>query len=241
MATFVLVHGAWHGSWCWSRVRTALQRQGHAVFTPTLTGVGERAHLLSPKVDLETHIDDVVNLIRWEELEDVVLCGHSYAGCVVSSVASQVPQRISRLVYLDAFVPGPGRCLHDCLPEEQRAHQLDLAREVGEGWRVPPIPADVFNVNAADRSWVDRQCTPQPLATFQQPLARDLKPFPAKKTTYVLATGWEGSPFLQFHERAVAAGWRTYELDGGHDLMLDRPEETTRILLAAAGADSQPG
>jgi pimeloyl-ACP methyl ester carboxylesterase len=234
MVTFVLVHGAWHGSWCWKRVRSALQRQGHEVFTPTLTGVGERAHLLDPKVNLETHIQDVLNLIHWEELENVVLCGHSYAGCVVSSVADRIPEKIAHLVYLDAFVPETGQSLHDTLPEEQRAMQLDLCRQVGDGWKVPPIPAEVFNVNATDRAWVDSQCTMQPLATFQQPVAHRGKPFAAEKTTYVLATGWEGSPFAQFHQRAQAAGCGSITLDGGHDLMLDKPAEVLQILLAAA-------
>ena len=104
MSAFVLVHGAWHGSWCWKRVRRALQARGHEVFTPTLTGVADRLHLLSPQVDLETHITDVTNLIRWEELADVVLCGHSYGGCVISGVADRVSDRIGALVYLDAFV-----------------------------------------------------------------------------------------------------------------------------------------
>jgi pimeloyl-ACP methyl ester carboxylesterase len=234
MGTFVLVHGAWHGSWCWKRVRSALQRQGHEVFTPTLTGVGERSHLLDRNVNLQTHVDDVLNLIRWEELDDVVLCGHSYAGCVVSSVADRIPERIAHLVYLDAFVPETGRSLHDCLPEDQRALQVDLALQVGDGWKVPPIPAEIFNVNVADRAWVDRLCTAQPMATFQQPVLRTGKPFPADRTTYVLATGWEGSPFAQFYEGAVASGWHTHRLDGGHDLMLDRPQETTQILLSAA-------
>jgi pimeloyl-ACP methyl ester carboxylesterase len=235
MSTFVLVHGAWHGSWCWQRVRTGLQRLGHEVFTPTLTGVGERSHLLDPKVNLETHVQDVLNLIRWEELDDVVLCGHSYAGCVVSAVVDRIPQRIAHLVYLDAFVPETGKSLHDCLPEEQRALQLDLCRQVGDGWKVPPIPAAVFNVNAADRAWVDRQCTMQSLATFQQPVLRTGEPLAAGQVTYVLATGWEGSPFGQFHALAQQAGWGSITLDGGHDLMLDKPAEVQQILLAAAG------
>jgi pimeloyl-ACP methyl ester carboxylesterase len=232
MSRFVLVHGAWHGSWCWQRVRTALQRLGHEVFTPTLTGVGERAHLLDPKVNLETHIDDVLNLIRWEELHDVVLCGHSYAGCVVSAVADRIPERIAHLVYLDAFVPETGKSLHDCLPQEQRDMQLDLCHRLGDGWKVPPIPAEVFNVNAADRAWVDRQCTMQSLATFQQPVLRTGNPLAADKVTYVMATGWEGSPFAQFHARAQQAGWGSITLDGGHDLMLDKPAEVQQILLA---------
>jgi pimeloyl-ACP methyl ester carboxylesterase len=113
MATFVLVHGAWHGSWCWKRVRKALQTGDHEVSTPTLTGIAERSHLLSPHVNLDTHIEDVVNLIRWEELSEVVLCGHSYGGCVISGVLDRIPDRIGALVYLDAFVLENGQPLHD--------------------------------------------------------------------------------------------------------------------------------
>src|SRR5215470_2868655 len=170
MATFVLVHGAWRGSWCWKRVRRALQARGHEVFTPTLTGVGERSHLLSPQVDLHTHIADVVNLIRWEDLSDVVLCGHSYGGCVVTGAADCVADRVGALVYVDAFVPDNGQSLYDTLPPEQRNAQIQGAVEIGDGWRVPPIPAEIFNVNAQDRAWVNQQRTPQSLATLQHPL-----------------------------------------------------------------------
>src|ERR1044071_8351325 len=150
MSTFVLVHGAWHGSWCWTRVRATLQRRGHAVFTPTLTGLAERSHLLSRSVNLETHIDDVVNLIRWEELSDVVLCGHSYGGAVVRGAADRVASQISALVYLDAFLVGNGQCVYDTLPEAQRDRQLELVHSVGDGWKVPPIPAEAFHVNESD-------------------------------------------------------------------------------------------
>src|SRR5262249_37605119 len=126
MATFVLVHGAWHGSWCWKRVREALRARGHVVFTPTLTGVGERPHLLAPDINLDTHIEDVANLIRLEELTDVVLCGHSYGGCVIGGVVDRVPERIGALVYLDAFILENGQSLHDTLPPDQRAVQVDL-------------------------------------------------------------------------------------------------------------------
>src|SRR5215469_15411657 len=150
MTTFVLVTGAWHGSWCWKRVREALWRAGHSVFTPTFTGIGERSHLLSREVDLETHIADIANLIRWEELRDVVLVGHSYGGCVIRSVADRMGDRIAALVYLDAFVPESGQSLYDCLPPEQRQAQADASAAAGgESWRVPPIPAAVFNVNEA--------------------------------------------------------------------------------------------
>lgn len=230
MSTYVLVHGAWHGSWCWSRVRSALQSQGHQVFTPTLTGLGERSHLLSPDVNLDTHIDDVVNLIRWEQLSGVILCGHSYGGCVVSGAADRIPRDIRALVYLDAFVLDSGQCLHDGLPEEARTAQLDDARAVGDGWKIPPITAEIFNVNAEDRAWVDRQCTPQPAATFQQPLRLTGAADGIADVSFILATDWTLSPFPPFYEKAVARGWKTHTIGCGHDVMLDRPAELTSIL-----------
>jgi pimeloyl-ACP methyl ester carboxylesterase len=225
MATFVLVHGAWHGSWCWQRVRAALQRNGHEVYTPTLTGVGERSHLLAPTVDLQTHILDVQNLIQWEELRDIVLCGHSYGGMVVTGVADRIPQRIRSLVYLDAFVPDDGQRLLDFAPitEEQLI----------DGWKCRPISAQTFGVNAADRSWVDRQCTVQSLACFQQPLKLTGGITQINRIAYVLATGWAGgqSPFRPFLEKARSRGWAVSELDCGHDVMLDRPDAVTDLLL----------
>jgi pimeloyl-ACP methyl ester carboxylesterase len=150
MSNFVLIHGAWHGGWCWKRVRQALQAQGHEVFTPTLTGVADRSHLLSRAVNLDTHIEDVVNLIRWEELSDVVLCGHSYGGCVISGVADRIPERVGALVYLDAFVLADGENLLQHVHETQRNLLLEGAKNMGEGWKVPPSPAEVFKVNAKD-------------------------------------------------------------------------------------------
>lgn len=123
--TYVLVHGAWHGSWCWKRVRKNLQNAGHQVFAPTLTGLGERSHLNSAAVNLSTHIADIVNLLRWEDLSNVILCGHSYSGMVISGVADQVPERIDTLVYLDAVVPEDGECVFDLLSREF-AEQLRL-------------------------------------------------------------------------------------------------------------------
>jgi pimeloyl-ACP methyl ester carboxylesterase len=233
MARFVLVHGAWRGSWIWQRVRKRLQSQGHEVFTPTLTGCADRSHLSSREVDLEMHIEDVVNLIKWEGLSNVVLCGHSYAGCVVTGVVDRMPERIGALVYLDAFVPENGQSLHDTLPPEQRAQQIEVAVREGQGWQVPPIPAAVFNVNLDDRDWVDRQSTPQSIATFQQPIR--LVGGPCGLTpTYILATDFHDSPFRPFYERAKVKGWNTLTIASGHDVMLDQPEELTKILLSIA-------
>ena len=147
MATFVLVHGAWHGSWCWKHVRKRLQHAGHDVFTPTLTGVGERCHLASPNVNLSTHIADILSLIQWEELSRIILCGHSYGGFVISGVADRIPDRIRALVYLDAFVPEDGECLFDLVSPEMAAGMRRQAATSGDGWKVDPIPGEVFQVN----------------------------------------------------------------------------------------------
>jgi pimeloyl-ACP methyl ester carboxylesterase len=174
-----------------------------------------------------------VNLIRWEELSDVVLCGHSYGGCVITGVADRVPDRLHALVYLDAFILENGQSLHDVLPREVAEDQVRGAREHGDGWRVPPISAEFFQVNLADRAWMDRQCTAQPLAAFRQRLRVD-KTFPAAKITHVLATGYEHSPFPPFHEVAKRKGWKTLTIDCGHDVMLDRPAELAGMLRDAA-------
>jgi len=244
MATYVLVHGAWHGSWCWKRVRRALQAAGHAVFTPTLTGVGERIHLSSPSVSLSTHIADVVNLIRWEELSDVILCGHSYGGFVISGAADRIPDRIRALVYLDAFVPEGGECLFDLLPQEQVQGTRQQVQASGDGWKVAPIPAEVFHVNPHDCAWVNAQCTPHSLACFEERIKLTGGLGRIQDVTHILATEFrEGSPFAACHERAKAKGWKTSTMACGHDVMLDLPDELTALLLALASfkAGARPG
>lgn len=225
MATFVLVHGSWHGSWCWKRVRRALQKLGHEVFTPSLTGLGERSHLLSRTVDLRTHTLDVLNLIQWEELEDIVLCGHSSGGMVVSGVADVIPERLRSLVYLDAFVPEAGQRLTDFIP--------GLDEQVVDGWKVPPMPAVALGVNDADRPWVDRQCTAHPAAAFQQPVQLSGGLSRVREIAYIYASGWAGdqSPFYVFYHSAKSRGWKTCEIECGHDAMLDRPDALATLLL----------
>jgi pimeloyl-ACP methyl ester carboxylesterase len=232
MSTFVLVHGAWHGSWCWARVRKSLQSMGHEVFTPTLTGVGERSHLASPNVNLTTHVNDVVNLIAWEGLSNVVLCGHSYAGAVISGVADRVAAQIGALVYLDAFVLNNGESIHDALPPAHAQTQLALASEHGDGWKVPPIPAIAFNVNEKDREWVDSQCTPHPIACFQEKIRLGGASGSITKTLFIQAIDYADSPFGAFRERARARGWPTEEIACGHDAMLDQPQQLCSRLIA---------
>jgi pimeloyl-ACP methyl ester carboxylesterase len=233
VSTYVLVHGAWRGSWIWKRVRRLLQARGHEVFTPTLTGVADRSHLSSPNVNLDTHITDVANLIRWEELSGVILCGHSYGGCVVTGVADRVPAQIGALVYVDAFVLENGQCLNDTIPPEVRNQRLAQAKEVGEGWKLPPISAEEFNVNPRDRDWVNRQSTMQTLACFEQPVRLTGALNQIKNVTYILASGWSPSPFPQFHEKAKARGWKTITIECGHDVMLDRPGELAELLVVS--------
>jgi pimeloyl-ACP methyl ester carboxylesterase len=232
--TYVLVHGAWHGSWCWKRVRKSLRDAGHHVFTPTLTGLGERSHLNSAAVSLSTHITDVVNLLRWEDLSDVILCGHSYGGSVISGAADQVPKRIRRLVYLDAFVPEDGECMFDLLPPELAQRIRLQAQTAGAGWNVPPIPAERFNVNLRDAAWVNAQCTSQSIGSFEEHIRLNRVPSHTHDATHILATGWDNSPFRAAHERAKAKGWETLTVTCGHEVMLDLPGELTDLLLEFA-------
>jgi pimeloyl-ACP methyl ester carboxylesterase len=233
MTTFVLVHGAWHGGWCYKRVARLLRQAGHEVYTPTLTGLGERAHLINRAIDLDTHVQDIVGVIRCEELSDIVLCGHSYGGMVVTGVAEQIAAKIRSLVYLDAFVPENGKCLFDYLPAEHSRQMRDDAAQNGEGYKITPVSAAAFAVNARDAAWVDAMCVKQPLATFEQKLEVSGRQVP--KRVYMLATGRERTPFQQFGARFKDdRGWQFVSFACGHDVMLDLPQELAAALIAAA-------
>ncbi len=232
-ATFVLVHGAFHGGWCFSRVSALLRDAGHVVFTPTLSGLGERSHLFSPAINASTHVRDIRNVLEFEDLNDVVLAGHSYGGQVITGVADVVPERIRALVYLDAFVGEDGKSTLDMDSPAAAAAHTEAARSHG-GHTIPPIPAVLFGVNLADQDWVDRLCTPQPFATFAERLALSGRHAGIANRSYVFATGWDG-PFRPTYDRVRAqGGWTTSELGCGHDVMIDRPRDTADLLLAAA-------
>jgi len=231
--TFVLVHGAWHGGWCWQRVADRLRNGGHKVFTPTLTGLGERAHLIRAGIDLNTHVADVVNVMKWERLSDVVLCGHSYGGMIISGVAEEMASAIRSIVFLDAFVPKNGEAVQDLTSAAVKdVAQAALQRgDIG----MPPRPAEAFGVNPADRAWVDGLCVPQPIATFTDKItlagARDR----IARKTYIRAASYPNPGF----DRALAAAqsdssWRTYNVPCGHDVMVDMPDRLAEILLEVA-------
>src|SRR3982074_716523 len=224
-----MIHGAWHGSWCWKRVRDLLTAEGHRVFSPTLTGLGDRCHFLSRDVGLDPHIMDVVNLLIWEDLRDIVLIGHSYGGIVVRHVADRLPDRVRSLVYLDASIPEDGKSAADYLPDAGKRHR-EQALAHGDGWKVPPLPASVFAVNAADAAWVDRQCTMHPLSSFEAPARISGACDGVPTIGYILARGHDG-PFGQFYATAGERGWWGKELACGHDVMLDMPNELSALLL----------
>jgi pimeloyl-ACP methyl ester carboxylesterase len=234
MATYVLVHGAWHGGWCWKRVAPLLRAAGHEVFTPTLTGVGEREHLGSADIDLSTHVTDIVKLLEFEELTDVVLVGHSYGGMVITGVAQQAPERLGELVYLDAFVPNDGQSTVEMVGPAAAA-LFDVP-----DWRVPvpPPPLGDFDVtDAADLAWLRRQMRPQPLGALTEPM-RLTSPLEASAfgRTYVLAAG-RGIPGVFdaiADQLRQSPAWRVTELPTGHDMMLTMPRELTEILLSVA-------
>src|SRR5258708_3659994 len=216
MATYVLVHGAWHGAWCWRRVARLLAANGHDVYTPTLTGVAERSHLLTPDIDLDTHILDVVNEMRWRQLTDVVLVGHSYAGLVISGVAEKMEQAIGSFVMLDAFFPENGQSIVDLQPPATR--DAILAAERSGATVVPPRPAAMFNVNERDRAWVDAQCTPHPIKCFTQKLVLTGARERVAKKAYIRAASYPSQPFDHGLATAREKGWRTYEVACGHDV-----------------------
>jgi pimeloyl-ACP methyl ester carboxylesterase len=228
--TFVLVHGAWHGGWCWARVAKLLRAQGHTVFTPTLTGLGERAHLFGPGITLTTHITDVVNLMKWEKLDGVVLCGHSYGGIVISGVAEQMERAISSIVFLDAFLPHNGEAVEDVTaPVIKEA--MRVAREKGEHG-IPPRPAAFFNVNEKDRAWVDSLCGPQPLQTFAERITLTGARERVAKKSYIRAGNYTNPGFDRaLGEVKADPSWRTYSVPCGHDVMVDMPDKLAEILV----------
>jgi pimeloyl-ACP methyl ester carboxylesterase len=229
--TFILVHGAWHGGWCYRKLADLLRRSGYAVFAPTLTGLGERSHLYSDSISLKTHIDDIVNLAHWERLSHIILVGHSYGGMVITGVADVIATRIDALVYLDAFLPHDGQSLHDLIPADVAATQLASSRA---GYGIPTIPAAAFGVNTPDRAWVDEMCTAQPPATFTERLKLDKGSIDDR--TYVFATRNPlGESFRSTRDALLNdSGWTVRDIEAGHDVMIDAPADVQAILEQVA-------
>lgn len=210
-----------------------LREMGHEVYTPTLSGQGERSHLVSQSINLDTHIQDIVSVFHHENLSDVILCGHSYGGMVITGVANEIAGQIRSLVYIDAYVPADGQSLLDIAgPETALAF---LAQAAATGDLIPPIPASAFNVNEADAAWVDKLALPQPLATFVQAARGGVEAIPVStlKRIYIFAAANGGDWFVSTYERLKEQpGWQVQAIDCGHEIMLDRPRELLSILLS---------
>jgi pimeloyl-ACP methyl ester carboxylesterase len=238
MATFVLVHGGWHGGWCWTKVAPLLRSAGHAVYTPTLTGLGERAHLLGPGITLETHAQDVLGVLTHEELTDVILVGHSLAGPVIATVADRAPEHLAHLVYLDATVVRDGESDLDCHPEAVRERVLARPRLGGAVVMTPR--AHPFGVtDEADARWVNAHLSPHPLRAFTDRVRLRHPDEFADRRTFIACTGPDGLSPDEFTRAMVErvraeTGWRYREMATSHDAMVTAPHELADLLLETA-------
>jgi pimeloyl-ACP methyl ester carboxylesterase len=222
-ATFLVCHGAWSAGWAWKKMHPLMAAAGHRLVTPTYTGLGEREHLANPSIDLETHIEDVINVIKYEDLRDVVLIGHSYGGMVATGVADRARDRIAQLIYLDAFVPEEEQSLLDLLPESERQRMLQLAKS-GDGWRVPPNPTPP-DTPQADLEWLTERRVDMPIRCFETRLRLRGGRLTLPRS-YIYAT--RVSPVDAFGPFAARAksepGWCYHEIDASHSPHVTAPE-----------------
>lgn len=240
MATFVLVHGSHGGSWIWKKVLPLLRARGHEVYTPGLTGLSDRAHLLQCGVDLMTHVTDVASLLFYEDLSEVVLVGNSYAGMVITGVAASVPERLKMLVYLDAYVPDDGQSEEDLWPPEMRTAILADEAAV-RGVRQPPPPSAFGITDPEVAEWVTARWTPHPLATYTQAVPRGNAWSAALPRVFIHCTGDPATTlpvFATCAAKARASGWEVHELVTGHVAMLTAPREVAELLHKVAGQAS---
>jgi pimeloyl-ACP methyl ester carboxylesterase len=226
MATYVLIHGGWAGGWQFKQVEQHLQQSGHIVYRPTLTGHGERVHLASPEVGLDTHIQDILGVFKYEELEDVILTGYSYGGMIVTGVAEQIPQHIRHLVYLDAYLPEDGQSLADLLGEDITNSVRQIADAYGDGWRIPHDPPDAH------------LRTDQLILTGTQPLSVKNPQAARLPKTFIHCTGIDPWPLLApINASARMAqtdpNWQYYEIAAAHgEVWETHAKELSDILLS---------
>jgi pimeloyl-ACP methyl ester carboxylesterase len=239
MATYVLVHGAWHGAWCWRKVTPLLRAHGHDVFTPTLTGLGERSHLAHPLLGLETHIRDVVNTLTYEDLSEVILLGHSNGGTLITAVAERVPARLAHLVYLDAFVPEDGQATLDLVAFPRETWEVRV-RDEGYGWLIPslrPGPWDAFVrdiwqvTDEAERRWLVERLGPTPFKVFTDPVRRSDPAAAGLPRTYIRCLHSPNPAFERFAAARSTPGWRYRELATAHEPFVTMPRELADLLL----------
>jgi len=239
-SAFVLVHGGRHGGWCWQRVAGALSRSGHQVHRPTLTGLGERAHLLSRDIGLVTHIADVTAVFEYEELQDVILVAHSYGGVVVAGAMEHVHERVRTLVLLDAHLPRSGQSVFDVIGPDRAAVMTQACEQYGEGWYLPVLDASHWGVfDPADAAWVNSKVTPQPIKTYQDHLPSDERAR-VHASTYIECSSstLPGAEVEWQRMRSQSSARHRFRvLDAPHDAMITHPQQVAALLLEAASAD----
>jgi pimeloyl-ACP methyl ester carboxylesterase len=232
------VHGIWHGGWCWSRVAAVLRARGHRVTTPTQTGLGERSHLMSESITLDTFVDDIVNHLEWEDLSDVVLVGHSFGGAPITGAADRVPARIARLIYLDAAIMDAGETWFGLLPPDIVADRTKLAEAFSGGISLPPAPPESFGVtNPDDAAWLAPRLTPHPLATLTTPLRLAHLCGNGLPAHYIACTSPAYSPAAICRARAEERGWPVSTLASGHDAMVCNAGATA-VLIENLGGEA---
>lgn len=232
MGTYLLVHGGICGGWVWKRLTPLLRAEGHEVFAPTLTGLGERSHLAHPQIGLETHIQDVLGVLEYEDLRNVILVGHSSAGTVVTAVADRASPRLAHLVYLDATVPRDGQSFLDCESPESRAWMDNYVQTAGDGWRLMPMPMRDFGItDEADQQWADSKTTPHPYKTFQDPIHFNAATVSALPRTYIACIGDRPRGG---EKPSDVEGMNYFEVSAGHMAMVAAPQELAALLLALA-------
>ena len=230
MATIVLAHGAWSAAWAWKKMRPLFRAAGHEFFSPTYTGLGERAHLAHQEIDLSTHVQDVTAVLEFEDLRDVTLLGHSYGGMVATGVADKAGARIARVVYIDAFAPRAGESLFDLVGPKAEANMRAGATKDGNGWKLPinPMPSDTA---PEDLAWASPRRRPQPIKTFEQKLRLESKAAPPPRHYIYAKRNGPGDVFRQFGERAkTEPGWKYYEMDCSHNPHITCPDALMALL-----------
>lgn len=233
MTTFVLVHGAWHGGWCYDEVAALIRAEGHPVFTPTLTGLAERSEELTPDVGLERHILDVVAVIDEYELRDIVLVGHSYGGLVVEGAADLRPEAIAKLAFIDGLV-AEGETL-SAAPRAQMLDAFAALIDPDRPWLVRPLPASYFGLTGEAADLVDARCTPHPLRALQDQVVLTGASATIRNRTYIVAQAPAGPAFQRTADRLASDGdWTVVGIAGGHDLMIDSAPALARTLMTLA-------
>jgi pimeloyl-ACP methyl ester carboxylesterase len=233
--TYVLVHGAWHGGWCWNHVADALRGMGHRVSTPTQTGLGERKHLLSKDITLDTFVADVINHIEVEEVNDVILVGHSFGGTSITGAADKIPNRIRHLVYLDSVILENDKSVFGVLPPDVVAARKKVVAEQGQGIFLPPLPPTAFGIpeEHALAGWIKRRLTPHPVSTFESAMRIGNPVGNGRPRTYIACTNPVYGP-LEASRQWVKKqdGWKWQEIATGHDAMVTAPAELAAMLAA---------